>query len=722
MAYKINGTTVVDNSRNVCACCVTSCCITATSRMDAPSGTTANRPASPATGSLYFDTDLGSLISYNGSDWAAVGGGGDFQYQWSFFFMGGHQDPYEAKCITCYYCVNDAPSAIYPHIDGGWDAITAVDSFHLITCYDAPYQVTYTTSRPSEGISGTIASFQGWNTEVWKCSNSSTKTFSSTVTMNSPIPFKGLCPTSSKILYSLTPGIGPGPQSHYNPYVCYSWMYCDADAGVLGFVDPNGGLSLKIRCYCICACDGYCCPNGYPAQAWVGAMNVMSNGVNCHCYSRIFAGDQACGFAFGSGVYSAPSCICSGNHVFWTIGGFNHDYFLKDDTTATEATSPMKATVYCTNCNFPYMYNGVFDLDCKRLVGLVQGKCAAGYAIFCLCNTACDNPACWEVCTSPYYADLSCCYGQEINTRCGGVMNPGEPTLWAGSYLWGVTQKNSSCNYPILWRASGGSVSGWTFNSGGNPACTHLGGFFIDCDCNMRLFGFSGDCTIKFKTLVEVVIPYCVGVAGSFHTATGANAMCVYKYCMRFECCIDNRYRMATGTDFQSNCSCPHYNIHPPSKFTQFLRYDCANNRVAINNFIKYGYTNYCAYGMGGASMLIPVFPTSCTGSKFFFSDNPYLCIERIPDTCCRVYAPTTCTSRYYFCSIGSAGGGTSYPASCLNMCKMYSTGIALCPGFRCFKTDFLMAPTPYGCSCICTGSSASMSGFANNCCYFLGS
>lgn len=75
MAYKINGTTVVDNSRNVCACCVTSCCITASDRMDAPSGTTAQRPSSPATGSIYFDTDLGALLSYDGSNWIAPSGG-----------------------------------------------------------------------------------------------------------------------------------------------------------------------------------------------------------------------------------------------------------------------------------------------------------------------------------------------------------------------------------------------------------------------------------------------------------------------------------------------------------------------------------------------------------------------------------------------------------------------------------------------------------------------
>ncbi len=73
MAYKINGTTVVDNSRNVCACCVTSCCITASDRMDVPSGDTASRPGSPATGSLYFDTDEGALVAYNGTEWASIG-------------------------------------------------------------------------------------------------------------------------------------------------------------------------------------------------------------------------------------------------------------------------------------------------------------------------------------------------------------------------------------------------------------------------------------------------------------------------------------------------------------------------------------------------------------------------------------------------------------------------------------------------------------------------
>lgn len=41
------------------------------------SGTTAQRPASPALGMLWFNTDLNSFEGYNGTEWSAVGGGAD---------------------------------------------------------------------------------------------------------------------------------------------------------------------------------------------------------------------------------------------------------------------------------------------------------------------------------------------------------------------------------------------------------------------------------------------------------------------------------------------------------------------------------------------------------------------------------------------------------------------------------------------------------------------
>jgi len=75
MSYKINDTVVVDDSRNVCACCVTSCCFTASDQMIIPSGNTAGRPTG-ATGSLYFDTDEAALVAYDGTEWATQGGAG----------------------------------------------------------------------------------------------------------------------------------------------------------------------------------------------------------------------------------------------------------------------------------------------------------------------------------------------------------------------------------------------------------------------------------------------------------------------------------------------------------------------------------------------------------------------------------------------------------------------------------------------------------------------
>lgn len=94
MSYKINDTVVVDDSRNVCACCVTSCCITASDQMVIPSGDTASRPTG-ATGSLYFDTDEGALVAYDGTEWAKQGGAGVTQVE--LVQMGNFVGPFVCK-------------------------------------------------------------------------------------------------------------------------------------------------------------------------------------------------------------------------------------------------------------------------------------------------------------------------------------------------------------------------------------------------------------------------------------------------------------------------------------------------------------------------------------------------------------------------------------------------------------------------------------------------
>lgn len=77
MAIKINGTTVIGNDRSVSN--VTD--ITASGDVDfsssnyinAPSGTTGERPASPSSGYIRFNTDISSLEQYDGNEWKKVG-------------------------------------------------------------------------------------------------------------------------------------------------------------------------------------------------------------------------------------------------------------------------------------------------------------------------------------------------------------------------------------------------------------------------------------------------------------------------------------------------------------------------------------------------------------------------------------------------------------------------------------------------------------------------
>jgi hypothetical protein len=40
-------------------------------------GTTAQRPAAPQTGMIWYNTDLGSFEGYDGTIWAPIGGGAD---------------------------------------------------------------------------------------------------------------------------------------------------------------------------------------------------------------------------------------------------------------------------------------------------------------------------------------------------------------------------------------------------------------------------------------------------------------------------------------------------------------------------------------------------------------------------------------------------------------------------------------------------------------------
>lgn len=82
MAIKVSNTTVIDNSRNILNVGTISASgnstFSGTGSLTIPSGTEAQRPGSPSTGMIRFNTDSASLEVYNGatSSWASAGGGG----------------------------------------------------------------------------------------------------------------------------------------------------------------------------------------------------------------------------------------------------------------------------------------------------------------------------------------------------------------------------------------------------------------------------------------------------------------------------------------------------------------------------------------------------------------------------------------------------------------------------------------------------------------------
>ena len=76
MAIKINGTTVIDDSR---VGSLEGLEVTGTGALKLPVGTTAQQPT-PQTGQLRFNSETLSFEGYNGTAWGAIGGAGGDEF------------------------------------------------------------------------------------------------------------------------------------------------------------------------------------------------------------------------------------------------------------------------------------------------------------------------------------------------------------------------------------------------------------------------------------------------------------------------------------------------------------------------------------------------------------------------------------------------------------------------------------------------------------------
>lgn len=69
MSYQINGTDVIDNSRNAN---LVSLELTGTGALKIPVGTTAQRPGSPAIGQFRYNSTIGEYEAYDGAQWGRL--------------------------------------------------------------------------------------------------------------------------------------------------------------------------------------------------------------------------------------------------------------------------------------------------------------------------------------------------------------------------------------------------------------------------------------------------------------------------------------------------------------------------------------------------------------------------------------------------------------------------------------------------------------------------
>lgn len=74
MAIKIQNTTIIDDSRNITE--ANSATFTGNTSIKLPTGTTEQRPGTPAVGMLRYNTNDSKFEGYTAKGWGSIGGGG----------------------------------------------------------------------------------------------------------------------------------------------------------------------------------------------------------------------------------------------------------------------------------------------------------------------------------------------------------------------------------------------------------------------------------------------------------------------------------------------------------------------------------------------------------------------------------------------------------------------------------------------------------------------
>lgn len=654
MAIKVNGTTVIDDSSNVCANSVCTCCVDASSTVTIPSGNTAGRPTG-SVGELYFDTDEGKLVAHDGTDWAVAGGSGAVP-DCNCFYIPTCRSMGTYAQYSCYNCDFEGDSYIGASLSpNGSTAISA--NVCVGTCkYGGYYNVFLCRSfrmrldNPAEGVTDIE---RGGGGGCAMCSYPNALS----------IPYCGLNDTDPRA----TPMYATACNSNRSLAV----FWC--------------GTCNVFRGRCTCANTGaYSCYHTgatpqevlfTPSGPW-GDLYARS----CFCCGLSVVSDYCCGLWAGLVGKMQGECSCS-THLY-ILYGFKPCY-LYDATSccADAANSPIQYEVFKSSCLNVKGARLAFDWPNKRLYILSSEsqyptQCT-GLSSWCICDKGFpDCQACWCLhCVSNTYYRYGNMTGIGGMSQLCGFGDGNRSSVIINSCMLTLGCRD---DYMVLFKPTGYCVFCWRTYSNGYPYCEFCMSFqkiFLDNECSIRILAQGPNTTGSYQCAQSQYSgTYDITYARpSYDFLTNRPCrLALYRMSNQHCCCVYIWQTFKNSTEDHKNFEYePITNrVSIPIGFTNCNTCGGRTQGILVTNLIPKSVATNVNVSYGGASTGSPAL------IRFLCDSN---CVRLYNETAC----PQCCATYWkvwYNC-------GTSCTTYCSNVSisRVEKNGVALCPGCRTF-------------------------------------
>jgi len=633
MSYKIGECTVIDDTRNICNIAnTTSNNVTISSELNIPSGTTAQRPGTPSTGSLRYNTDNAKPEVYNGSDWADVGGGASA----CPYFV---QTPFGQSWWDHGFSYS---SGRRYNLDSAWFGsnryeMRATDERYnpARNCY---YPCNQTMRRQAclyDKVTGDIKYGPlGWGAVCecqCNCINYADATSIIAVTEYGMCDYTERSDTSAG---AATLGMG----------VCWWAEHCSCGYGAVCIKTPECA-SLVSNWMCFCHVGGSCCWC-CPDRNWQFITKGHCNG-NPGCNGAVvFPGTSCCGIVLS--IKQNIGCTCVTPQAEFNITfGWKPEYIYDCAyKTASQCMCYRYGRTYVQNgtCPFDRVSSTFIDYDDKWIYTVGCRGCKPWLNVQKICCTGCTDQKDWRICNQVCKhlwfcnradiggsMEMSCCKEILLFSK-GKLADCGQFTGGYGGSCYGAT---------VNW-SSGYSYFYWMFNCG--CQCNCVGPSFIfrnsETGCVHAFWNISPYCGC---------FSLCMETFETIHGSCFSNVVCMFQhnFCQK-------------KSKYASTCQCNFYWACQSGPVFYNKWDNTMSGRIAIVNL-----TNACAFDATGMGMYtVPV--TSTAG--------------KVAGNSCFCWCKCNCTDKF----MGFGGGCTSSTNGCMVICCC-----CLCRSYCCATNSY---------------------------------